>query len=76
MLIYQSELFPGLIIKVQAKGLTISAMTRSIKNWKLPNIKDEINYEWDDVLGCINTLKKIGRRDFYHVSELDCIWSA
>lgn len=72
--LYEGEMFPGVITKFDGNGPTISAMGRSLKNWKWPKAKDEIIYKWSDVLGCINPPKKMGRREFYSVPELDHLW--
>ncbi|XP_047989213.1 uncharacterized protein LOC125228613 [Leguminivora glycinivorella] len=72
---FEGEIFPGVITKISGKGPTISAMQRSLKNWKWPKPKDEIMYKWADVLGGINVPKKVGRREFYSIPELDYLWT-
>ncbi|XP_047027499.1 MFS-type transporter clz9-like [Helicoverpa zea] len=71
---YEGEVFPGIITKINDKGPYISSMKRSLKYWKWPKPKDEIQYTWNEVLGCISAPKKIGRREFYTVPDLDQIW--
>ncbi|CAK1592462.1 unnamed protein product [Parnassius mnemosyne] len=72
---YEEEIFPGKITKITKEGPYISSMERSLKSWTWPKPVDEIQYNWQDILGCIEVPKKIStRREIYSVPELDQTW--
>ncbi|CAG5022103.1 unnamed protein product [Parnassius apollo] len=56
---YEEEFFPGKITKITKEGPYISSMKRSLKSWTWPKPVDEIQYNWQDILGCIEVPKKI-----------------
>lgn len=65
----------GIITKISAKGPYVSPMKKSLKSWKWPKPRDEIRYDWKEILGGIEPPKKVSsHRDIYSVLELDQIW--
>lgn len=72
---YEGEYFPGKITGISNEGATISAMQKSLKSWKWPTPKDEMVYDFDDIVGSIQPPKMISRRGFFSVPELDRFWN-
>lgn len=52
---YEGEMFPGKITKITKEGPYISSMKKSLKSWTWPKPVDEIQYDWQDILGCDHT---------------------
>ncbi|CAH2016663.1 unnamed protein product [Acanthoscelides obtectus] len=72
---YEGEIFPGKITKICEQGPYVSSMKKSLKSWKWPELPDEIQYHWEEILGCIDPPKKVSlRRDIYSVPALNQIW--
>lgn len=68
---YQDDFYPGMIENLNDNGATVSAMVKTSKgNWKWPEIKDELYYYWEDIVGSINPPQKINRRGMFLVPEL------
>lgn len=72
---YEGEIFPGKIITFDDNGATLSAMVKSLKNWKWPDKPDTLYYQWDDIIGRIRQPKKVCNRGHFSVPELDRLWS-
>lgn len=72
---YEGEMFPGKISKIYKKGPYLSSMKKSLKSWAWPKLVDEIQYNWQNLLGCKEVPKKMSsRREIYSVPELDKAW--
>jgi DDE superfamily endonuclease/helix-turn-helix, Psq domain len=67
---YEKNYYPGVIEDLDEEGAYVSAMTKSLKNWKWPIIKDLIFYKWDKIIGSINPPKMLNKRGFFTVEEL------
>lgn len=67
---YEDNIFPGVIESFDDEGVSISAMKRSVNNWKWPENKDELYYKWEDVLGGIEPPKMLNKRGVFAVPEL------
>lgn len=74
IVLYDSQVYPGVITSVELDGALISAMKKSLKFWKWPEKPDEIWYEWDNVIGSINPPKQMSKRGLYVVPEVDKLW--
>lgn len=71
---YEDDVYPGQITGFNDCEVTINSMHKSMKSWKWPEKKDELNYPWEDVLGCIKPPQKVSRRGVYTVPELNQKW--
>lgn len=68
---YDSNFYPGVIEKLDDKGATISAMTKTIReNWKWPEHKDELYYCWQDIVGGIKPPKALNKRGIFSIPEM------
>lgn len=70
----ENIMYPGQITKVKNDGTIINAMTKSLKFWKWPPIKDEIFYPWNDVFEGIDPPKQVSKRGLFIVPQLDKLW--
>ncbi|KAK4876601.1 hypothetical protein RN001_009107 [Aquatica leii] len=70
---YEGQLYPREIVAFDEETVTIHAMQRSLKMCKWPSKRDELTYQWSDVLGCIKPPKQISKRGVFSVPEFtDC----
>ena len=67
---YVGYLYPDVIESYNESGASISAMAKSLKSWKWPSTKDELFYEWKDIIGGIDPPKLLNKRVFFHVPEM------
>lgn len=69
---YEGSLFPGVITKICDDGVTVSAMEKCGAHWKWPERKDELVYEFCDIIQPkINTPTQISRREIFRIPEMD-----
>ena len=54
---YENEHYPGVIESFYEDGATVSAMIKSLNNWKWPVNKDELFKKWEGIVGDINSRK-------------------
>lgn len=73
VVMYENELYPGIIVSYNDDGASISAMQKALKSWKWPEKKDELFYDWTQIVGGINPPKKINKRGFFSVPELNIL---
>lgn len=66
---YEGQIYPGEIVVFNEETVTINAMQRFLKMWKLPSKRDELTYQWSDVLGCIQPPKQISKRGAFSIAE-------
>jgi hypothetical protein len=50
---YDIKMYESVTENFTDKGVTISAIVRSLKAWKWPAHKGELFYEWEDINGVI-----------------------
>ncbi|KAK4883938.1 hypothetical protein RN001_000209 [Aquatica leii] len=50
---YEGKFYPGEIVAFDEETVTINAMQKSLKMWKWPSKRDELTYQWSDVLGLV-----------------------
>ncbi|KAG8329808.1 hypothetical protein J6590_078278 [Homalodisca vitripennis] len=67
---YENEYHPGTIVSVDENGAFVSAMMKSLGNWKWPVNKDVLFYEWNEIAGSINPPKILSKRGIFAVPEL------
>lgn len=67
---YENEHYPGVIESFDEDGATVSAMMKSLNNWKWPVNKDELFYKWEEIVGGINPPKILSKRGIFSVLEL------
>ena len=67
---YENELYPGVIEDFDEEGAFVSAMMKSLTNWKWPVNKDVVFYPWEKVIGGINPPKMLSKRGVFAVPEL------
>ncbi|KAG8289274.1 hypothetical protein J6590_107883, partial [Homalodisca vitripennis] len=67
---YENEYYPGTIVGVDENGAFVSAMMKSLGNWKWPVNKDVLFYEWNESAGSINPPKILSKRGIFAVPEL------
>ncbi|KAG5877137.1 hypothetical protein JTB14_027380 [Gonioctena quinquepunctata] len=72
---YENELYPGEIVACDDDVVIIKAMQKSLKLWKWPSRRDQLEYQWSDVLGSIEPPKKVSKRGFFSVPELTTFFS-
>ncbi|KAG5899860.1 hypothetical protein JTB14_012327 [Gonioctena quinquepunctata] len=68
---YENELYPGKIVAFDDDVVIINAMQKSLKLWKWPSRRDQLEYQWSDVLGSIERPTKVSKRGFFSVPEYD-----
>lgn len=68
---YQDDFYLGMMENLNDNGVTVSAMVKTSKgNWKWSEIKYELYYFWEDIVGSISPPQKINRRGMFLVPEL------
>ncbi|KAG8250166.1 hypothetical protein J6590_107443 [Homalodisca vitripennis] len=67
---YENEYYPGTTVNVDENGAFVSAMMKSLGNWKWPVNKDVLFYEWNEIAGSINPPKILSKRGIFAVPEL------
>ncbi|XP_049947042.1 uncharacterized protein LOC126452454 [Schistocerca serialis cubense] len=72
---YEGEYFPGLITDVSDDGATISSMQKSKKSWKWPMPRDEIKFEFDEIICTILPPKQISKRGLFSIPKLEGYWT-
>lgn len=72
---YENELFPGKIVRITDSGAIVSAMQKSGRFSSWPKRPDELDYEWNDILGHIEELTSVSsRRQLLPIPQLNFIW--
>lgn len=67
---YRDQYFPGQVTEIGTETLKVSAMERSLQNWKWPEKPDVIVYEKGDIVKKINPPRRINARGAYSVPEM------
>lgn len=53
MFSYEGKFCPGKITNLSEAGSTVNVMEKTLKAWRWTTRKDEILYEWNNVVGSI-----------------------
>ena len=72
---YEGQKFPGKIVSLDDEGALVSTL-RKCNNvgWAWPTFKDEIDYDWKDVLQCNIEAIRLNNRGAFRVPVLEDEW--
>ena len=70
IVLYAQSHFPGLITDTTEDGFKVSAMEKSLNNWKWPFPSDIMAYSKADIIQIIQSPKCINKRGVYEVKEM------
>ena len=72
---FAGQKFPGRIVSLDDESALVS-MLQKCKNvcWAWPTFKDEIDYEWNDVLKCNITAIPLNNRGAFRIPDLEEEW--
>lgn len=69
---YLDDYYPGRVTGLKDGMITVSAMIKAGMNkWKWPKNKDEIEYQYDQIIRKIKTPVEVNKRGFFLVEELE-----
>lgn len=68
---YNDDLYPGQITGINSGKINVSSMAKKGAQWIWPARKDELDYDFEDVLFTIKKPSQISRREIYVVPELE-----
>lgn len=69
---YLDDYYPGRIVEIENDKYLISTMTRSgLNKWKWPSLKDEIFYDFKEILQKIEAPWEINKRGFFEIKDFE-----
>lgn len=69
---YLNEYYPGKIVQIKNGKYLVNTMTRSgLNKWKWPTVKDEIFYEFEEILQKIEAPLEINKRGFFEIKDFE-----
>ena len=72
---YEGQQFPGKVTSVESEGAVVSVLTKcKRKGWKWPQTKDEMLYEWDDIITLHSPAIPLNKRNIFRFPDLEDIW--
>ena len=75
IVMYEGQKFPGKIVSLDDEGALVSTL-RKCKHvgWTWPTFKDEIDYDWEDVLKCNIEAIPLNSRGTFKIPDLEEEW--
>ena len=72
---YEGQKFPGKVTSVMSEGAVVSTLTKCKRiGWKFPQTKDEMLYEWDDIVQLRPKAIPLNNRNFFRFPDLEKMW--
>ena len=72
---YEGQQFPGKVTSVENEGAVVSTLTKCKQNgWRWPQAKDEMLYEWDDIVQLRPQAIPFNTRNFFRFPDLENMW--
>lgn len=72
---YEENYFPGKITSVHSSQLKVNVMVKNGKQWKWPEIKDEIFYQRNEIVMNIDPPIKRGKRNLFDVPQMNTLFN-
>ena len=72
---YEGQKFPGKVTKIESEGAVVSTLTKCKRSgWKFPQLKDEMLYDWDDIVQLRLKTIPLNNQNFFRFPDLESMW--